>query len=264
MERTPGTFGWADLLTTDVAAAKAFYAGLFGWTYEDLPTPMGVDYTMCSVDGQLVCGMAPLPPAMAEAGGTPVWNVHVLTEDADAVAATAVAAGGTVVMPAMDVMDSGRMVMVAGPDGASVGAWQPREHKGAEVFDEPGSITWTELQSRDLTASREFLSAVFGWTWDRQQIEMEYWVAHPAATPHGMPPRDIAGAMNMPDGVPPSAPSMWVTYFAVDDCQTSADQVAALGGSLFLHPMQMGPGTFAGATDPTGAMVFFGSFPEPV
>lgn len=259
MAWAPGTFGWVDLLTTDVAAAKRFYAGLLGWTYEDLPTPVGVDYTMCHLDDRMVCGLGPQPPAMTTAGAPPVWNSYVLVEDADAVASAAESAGGRVVMPAMDVMESGRMVMVAGPDDAVVGAWEPREHEGAEVVGEPGAVTWNELQTRDLGAAREFLTATFGWSWRRQAGDFEYWVADAESSPD-----DVCGAMNMPDGVPPSAPSMWVVYFAVDDCHVSASRVAELGGSLFLPPMTMGPGTFAGAADPSGAMFFFGSFPEPV
>jgi predicted enzyme related to lactoylglutathione lyase len=258
MRLTPGTFGWVDLLTTDVTAAKRFYSGLFSWTYEDLPTPVGVDYTMCYVDGELVSGMGPQPPSMAESGAPPVWNTYVFVESADAVATAAEAAEGTVVMPAMDVMESGRMVMVAGPDGAVVGAWQPLEHQGAEVFDRPGAVTWHELQSRDLPASRDFLTDVFGWRWERQPGEMEYWVARVGSTSE-----DVGGAMNMPDGVSPGAPSMWVVYFAVADCDVSAAHVQELGGSLFLPPMEMGPGRFAGASDPMGAMFFFGSFPDP-
>jgi predicted enzyme related to lactoylglutathione lyase len=257
MRLVPGTFGWADLQTSDVSAAKVFYSGLFGWTYEDLPTPVGVDYTMCYADGQMVCGLGPQPPEMAAAGVPPVWSSYVFVEDADATGDSAVAAGGTIVMPAMDVMDSGRMVMVEGPDGAVVGAWQPYTHQGAETFDSPGAVTWNELQSRDLPAAREFLSAVFGWRWDLQPGEMEYWVAHVDTTTD-----DIGGAMNMPDGVPPMAPSMWVVYFGVGDCDASAAHVTDLGGELFLPPMEMGPGRFAGATDPTGAMFFFGSFPD--
>jgi predicted enzyme related to lactoylglutathione lyase len=259
MDWTPGTFGWVDLVTTDVPAAKRFYAGMLGWTYEDRPTPVGVDYTMCYRDELMVCGMGPQPPAMQAAGAPPAWNSYVLVEDADETAAAAEAAGGGVVMPVMDVMDSGRMVMVAGPDGAVVGAWQPIEHEGAELFGEPGAVTWNELQSRDLVAARDFLSETFGWTWRRQAGELEYWVADAEESPE-----DVGGAMNMPDGVPLEAPSMWVVYFAVDDCYRSAVQVAELGGSLFLPPMVMGPGTFAGAVDPTGGMFFFGSFPEPV
>jgi predicted enzyme related to lactoylglutathione lyase len=205
---------------------------------------------------------------MSESGAPPVWNSYVFVDDADAVAAAAEAAGGTVVMPAMDVMESGRMVMVAAPDGAVIGAWQPLEHQGAEAFDRPGAVTWNELQSRDLAAARDFLSEVFGWGWDRQPGEMEYWVAHVGSSAddtasEGGTHDEVGGAMNMPDGVPLSAPSMWVVYFGVDDCDLSAAHVTELGGSLFLPPMEMGPGRFAGASDPAGAMFFFGSFPDP-
>ena len=90
---------------------------------------------------------------------------------------------------------------------------------------------------------------------------MEYYVATstPRSRRHGN-----GGAMHMPDGVPPEAPSMWVVYFAVDDCDASADRVHAAGRRA-LHAAD-GDGTgqrFAGATDPTGAMFFFGSFPGP-
>jgi predicted enzyme related to lactoylglutathione lyase len=89
---------------------------------------------------------------------------------------------------------------------------------------------------------------------------MEYYVGHVEGKPDDT---SNCGAMNMPEGVPVEAPSMWVVYFAVADCTTSAEQVQVLGGQLFMPPMEMGPGKFAGAMDPTGAMFFFGDlFPE--
>src|ERR1700745_1190168 len=36
-----GTPNWVDLQTTDQAAAKEFYSGLFGWTYDAQPMPAG-------------------------------------------------------------------------------------------------------------------------------------------------------------------------------------------------------------------------------
>ena len=54
-ERTsykPGTPSFVDLSTTDVAAAKDFYAGLFGWTYEDMDAGNGSTYTMASLPGR--------------------------------------------------------------------------------------------------------------------------------------------------------------------------------------------------------------------
>lgn len=259
MRLTHGTFGWVDLQTSDVAAAKAFYSGFFGWTYEDMPTPMGVDYTMCYLDGQMVAGLSPQPGELAAAGAPSMWNSYVFVEDVDAVAAAVEAAGGSVMMPVMDVMNSGRMTMIASPDGAVVGIWQPIKHEGADVFNVPGALTWNELQSRDLDAARPFLSEVFGWEWKQMPGDMEYHVAHIAAKPDDT---TNCGAMNLPESVPPEAPSMWIVYFAVADCEASSQAVAGLGGKLFMPPMEMGPGKFAGATDPTGAMFFFGSFPD--
>jgi predicted enzyme related to lactoylglutathione lyase len=259
---SPGTFGWADLLTDDIATAKKFYSELFDWDFLDLPAAAGVDYTMCLVDGQMVCGLMPQPSGVPDADAPPAWNSYVIVDDVDVVAAAAESAGGRVVTPPMDVMTAGRVVTVAGPDSALCAAWQPLEHQGAELFDEPGAITWNELQSRDLEASREFLSRVFGWHWERQPGGLEYWVAHVDVSGE-----DVCGAMNMPDGVTGHAsntsPSSWVVYFAVEDCDVSAGHVGDLGGMLFLPPIEMGPGKFAGATDPSGAMFYFGSFPDP-
>ena len=44
-----GTPSWVDLQTTDQEAAKAFYSGLFGWTYDDQPMPQGPVYSMAQI-----------------------------------------------------------------------------------------------------------------------------------------------------------------------------------------------------------------------
>lgn len=257
MRLNQGQFGWVDLSTTDVDAAKAFYTGLFGWQYDDIPTPMGVDYTMCHLGGELVAGLGPMPPGMVDTGAPSTWNSYVIVKDVDAVAAAAVESGGAVVMPAMDIMTSGRMAMIAGPDGAVLGLWQPIEHQGADLVDVPGAVAWNELQSRDLDAAMTFLADVLGWRWESGSDDMEYHICHV----EGLERSGNGGAMPMPDGVPSEAPSMWVVYFGVADCDAAAGLVTSLGGELILPPMQMGPNRFAGAVDPTGAMFFFGSFP---
>ena len=45
-----GTPCWVDLATTDLAGAKAFYAGLFSWEYVDEEMDIGV-YSMAMLDG---------------------------------------------------------------------------------------------------------------------------------------------------------------------------------------------------------------------
>lgn len=56
---------WIDLATPDPAASKAFFAELFGWTYDDQPTDQpGTDYTMARKGAASAAGkMALSPPA---------------------------------------------------------------------------------------------------------------------------------------------------------------------------------------------------------
>jgi uncharacterized protein len=250
MDQTPGLFGWVDLVTTDVAAAKDFYSGLFGWTTEDIPTPMGPSYTMCRKDGKLVAGIGPQPPDMA--GAPSLWNSYVLVEDIDAVCAAVPGAGGAVVMPAMDIMTQGRMAMVADPSGAVVGLWQPGDHQGAELYNVPGALTWNELQTRDLAAATPFYEQVLGWRFQAGEESPDYLMIVLDAKPGD--DKSNGGAMAMPPGVPDQVPSFWGVYFAVEDVDASAARAAELGAVEAFAPMDMGPMRFAGLHDPTGAM----------
>ena len=199
---------------------------------------------MCYLDGQMVAGMGPQPEAMAAAGAPSMWNSYVFVEDVDAIAVAAEAAGGSVLMPAMDVMESGRMAMIASPDGAVVGAWQPTGAPGGGGLRRSGcpdleraavAQPWSgsALPVRGL---RMALGASSRWRWSTTSV----------TSMRKLDDTTNCGAMNMPDGVPPEAPSMWVVYFAVGDCDASAAAVPGLGGELFMPPMEMGPGKFAG------------------
>jgi uncharacterized protein len=260
MQHPHGLFGWVDLVTTDVAASKAFYGGLFGWTTEDFPTPMGPAYTMCFLDGRTVAGIGPQPPGMADAGMPSMWNSYVLVADLDAVCAAVPGAGGAVVMPAMDVMTQGRMAMIADPGGAVVGLWQPVDHEGAEVFNEPGSLGWNELQTRDLPAATTFYEQVFGWRFEPGDDSGYLVIALDAKDGDD---KSNGGAMTMPEGVPPDVPAHWAVYFAVGDCDAAVARAQELGASVFLPAMDMGTMRFAGIADPTGAMCMLVSSEAP-
>src|SRR6478672_1253132 len=96
-ERThypPGTFCWTDLTTTDQAAAKAFYGGLFGWEAEDLPVGEGAFYSMQRLRGKDVAAISPQPQQQREAGVPPAWNSYVSVDSADAAAQRAKELGG--------------------------------------------------------------------------------------------------------------------------------------------------------------------------
>ena len=149
-----GVFNWIDLTTTDVAGAKAFYGGLFGWEGDDMPTGGGPDYTMFKIDGHAVAGATPMSADMEQMGVPPVWVSYVKYDDIDGAAARAAEAGGQVFMPPMDVLDSGRMTLIQDPTGAAFGIWSPRAFEGAALVNQPNTLAWNELQTRDLPAAR--------------------------------------------------------------------------------------------------------------
>jgi predicted enzyme related to lactoylglutathione lyase len=128
---TPGTFSWTDLNTTDQEAAKTFYTGLFGWSYDDAPVGDDVYDSMASIDGKMVAAISPQPQQQREAGAPPAWNSYITVDSADQTLARAAELGATVHAQAFDVMDAGRMGVVQDPQGAWFLVWEPKQHIGA-------------------------------------------------------------------------------------------------------------------------------------
>jgi uncharacterized protein len=243
-EYTPGTFCWSELASSDQAAAKAFYGGLFGWQADDRPVGDGVYYSMQLVGGKPVAAIAPQPQQQRDAGVPPLWNSYVSVDSADALAERAKELGATVHAPPFDVMTVGRMAVIQDPQGAFFMLWQPREHIGAGLVNAPGALVWNELQSPDLDASAAFYGELFGW-----QVE-------PFS---GMRERYLsiknAGANNggMRDLTPPSPPS-WLVYFGVEDVEQALAKVGKLGGAKLAGPIDIQIARIAVVADPQGAV----------
>ena len=244
-EYPDGIFSWVDLGTTDPEAAKAFYGGLFGWSFLDLPTDSGNVYSMAQLESYHVCGLGPLDPDMQAQGIPPFWTSYIKHDDVDSAATKAADAGGTVMFPPLDVMDSGRMTIIQDPSGASFGVWQPGTHYGAQLVNIPNTLSWNELQTRDVAGARNFYSAVFGWTYE---VDPNGYVS---CLQDG---RSQAGMMQIDESwgeVPPN----WSIYFLVADVDSSAAQVQELGGKLLVPPTPAGEvGKFAMAQDPQGGV----------
>ena len=243
----PGTFCWVDLATTDPAAAKVFYGDLFGWTAEDMPIGEGAVYTMLRLDGDDVAALYDLPADQREQGVPPYWFHYVSVENADAAAARARELGGTVVAEAFDVFDSGRMAIIQDPTGAMVGAWQPRAHIGARRVNDPGSLTWNDLQTRDPEAAIAFYGGLFGWEAERveQDGKLVYVILRNAGRGNGgiMPMTEQHGA----------TPPFWLAYFVVASCDAAAARVRELGGDVLAGPRDVPNGRIAVVRDRQGA-----------
>lgn len=243
----PGTPCWVDLMSPDVDASTSFYRDLFGWDAEDQYDDEGTRiYTSFSRDGKVVAGLGGQPPEMD--GAPPVWNTYVATDDVDETTAKVEKAGGSVMMPPMDVMDQGRMAIYSDPTGAVISVWEAGQHRGAEVCNEPGTWSWNELMTRDIDRALTFYSDVFGWSYDG--MEMPFGTYHVIT---GGDEGGRGGLMAMPDGMPDMVPNHWAVYFMVDDADAIVGRVSELGGQVVQGPDDApGVGRIATLHDPMG------------
>ena len=126
-----------------------------------MPAGSGGKYLIARIRGGDVAAVSSQPEG---APSDAVWNTYIWVENADEAAAKAREAGGSVVSEPFDVTDAGRMAVLADPEGAVFCVWQARKHKGARVVNEPGSLNFNVLSTRDPEAAKRFYGAVFGWT----------------------------------------------------------------------------------------------------
>ena len=234
---------WADVMTSDSAATRAFYRELLGWDAEEPNEEFG-GYFNFTKDGSRIAG------AMAnQGGGMPdLWSIYVAVEDAAATCEAVTKAGGTVMVAPMAVGTLGSMAVVVDPTGAVIGMWQPGDHKGFGYVAEPGAPGWFELFTNDYEASRTFYTDAFGWDLHKvsDEDDFKYSTLQDGEA-------QAAGIMDagafLPEGVPPH----WSIYFAVDDVDAALVKVAELGGSVEAAAEDTPYGRLATAVDPTGA-----------
>jgi predicted enzyme related to lactoylglutathione lyase len=244
----PGTFSWVDVQTTDPEAGKRFYTQLFGWEAEDMPAGGAGVYTMFSLRGRYVSALSEMSGEQFE-GVPPHWNSYVTVDDVDERAKAAVELGGKLLMDPFDVLDSGRMAVLQDPVGAVVMLWEPRRHIGAQLIQEPGTLAWNELLTRDTDTAARFYTQLFGWRTEEMDIE-------------GGPPYTVFQRGDQPAGglfeiredmgdVPPN----WSVCFAVADADATVARTEELVGSVVTPPMDIPTvGRFAVLADPQGAV----------
>ena len=241
-----GTPDWVDLQTTDQAAAKRYYAALFGWAYEDGSMPQGGVYSMAILHGETVAAIVPMPPGTRE-GMPPMWNTYLAVDDVDSAVANVGPADGQVLMPPTDIGDAGRMAFVADPTGAAVGLWQARRHIGATLVGDTGAVVWNELLTDKPEAALAFYQAVVGITHSTMNMApgQDYILLNVGDD-------NVGGCAEPPM---PGVPNHWHVYFAVDDADATAVKAGAEGGSVAAEPFDIpSVGRTAVLTDPQGAM----------
>jgi hypothetical protein len=264
----PGVPCWIDTTPPDPAAAVAFYGGLFGWNFEDvMPEGSGGSYFIARLRGGDVGAVGSQPegaPPMA------AWNTYIAVESADDAASRVLDAGGQVLQGPFDVGDAGRMAVFADPDGAVFCVWQAKAHRGARIVNEPGSLNFNVLNTRDPQGAKAFYGSVFGWETLELGGGTEMWrlpgygdfleSADPglrermaaSGAPSGF--EDVVASLSPIAEDQAEVAAHWGVTFAVEDADATAEKAAQLGGEVLVAPFDAPWVRMTVLADPQGAV----------
>jgi uncharacterized protein len=270
----PGVPCWVDTSQPDPEAAVDFYSGLFGWQFENvMPPGSGGKYFIARLDGREVAAVGGLPESPPRPA---TWDTYVWVESADETASKVRAAGGRVVTEPFDVMDAGRTAVFTDPEGAAFCVWQAKAHRGARAVNEPGSLNFNGLNTRDAEGAKSFYGSVFGWETLALPGGFEMWTL-PGYGDHlelddpglrervaefGGPPgfEDVVASINPIAADQPEVPAHWSVTFAVDDADAAAKQATELGGTVVVAPFDAPWVRMTVLTDPQGATFIASKF----
>jgi hypothetical protein len=236
-----GRFVWHELLTTDTAAAAAFYPKVVPWRTAPSSMP---GYTIWMAGQAQIGGLMALP---TQAGATPPhWLIYVGTPNVDATCTQAQGLGAHVVKAATDIPNVGRFAVLSDPQGATFAVFTPGGGPPPATQPAQGGFSWHELATTDVAAALRFYGQLFGWRkgpgHDMGAMGV-YQIFEHAGSP--------VGGMCRP-GSAQSAPS-WLSYVHVADATRAVAAAKAAGGRLLHGPMEVPGGSWiALLTDPQG------------
>ncbi len=235
---------WADLMSSDIDAARVFYPEVLGWTAGDRNSEFG-GYMMFFKDDQPVAGAMSSEPGSDQASA---WTPYLSVSNAQEFVTRAENNGATVFMGPQVVGDIGTMAILADPAGATIGLWEPNNFAGFALYDQAGAPAWFEHHSRDYNAAVDFYRSAFNW--DIQNIsdtdEFRYATAGHDETP-------FAGIMDSSNFLPEGVAAQWSMYVGVDSVDASCEAVLRLGGTVVDAAADTPYGRIASVADMSGA-----------
>ncbi len=241
---TPGTFCWTDLAVKDLAKEKKYYANVFGWGSQDLPAPDTDEapYSLLQVDHKSTCALYPEHDHHKQA---PQWLTYISVENVDETIKKANEAGGTLITPAMDVMDAGRLAVLQDPTGARFAVWQAKEFVGAEIQETAGSVCWRELITSNVDVAGKFYASIFGWEPKvSDKGDRKYLLFSKGK-------ELVCGMMAPPER---GIPTHWITYWETNNCDQTVEKAKRFGGHVIKGTTEIKDvGRFAILLDPEGA-----------
>lgn len=238
---TPGRFVWRELMTTDVAKAKGFYGGLFGWEFDDVQMA-DTTYVVVKAGGKELGGVMPTNCEDVPSH----WLSYVSVEDVDAAANLAKENGGTVPVGPLEIPNVGRFAIIADPDGAHVSVFRANAGDPTPEFPPaPGTFCWETLSTKDVARAKGFYGSVVGWTL--------------ASSPSGNADMSVfkAGDNVVADvEIAKSAPPHWTTYVVVPRLDDANAHAIELGATVLVPRVEVpNIGRISIIQDPTGAVL---------
>jgi len=247
MARSHGRFLWYELVTTDVAAANAFYADVIGWGTQEAATAAA--YTLFTAAGSAVSGLMRLPDAARQSGLRPSWVGYVGVDDVDAAAERIERLGGAVYVPPTDVPNISRVSVAADPQMATIAVlkWVNGGQDEPADLDAPGRVGWHELLAADWEKAFAFYREVFGWQRARSQA------GEPSSYQLFSTGGQTVGGMFTKPATQPVP--FWLYYFNVADIDEATRRVKAGGGRIVNGPIEvLGSRWILQCTDPQSAL----------
>lgn len=220
-----GRFVWRETMSQNAAKTKAFYGGLFGWSFDDVNMGDMGTYTIIKNAGTGIGGIMQFPPDKAQIPTH--WASYVSVADVDASIATAVKNGGKSHWGPMDVPNTGRMAGILGFDGAALAVMTPTGPDQAPPGRPPlGAFCWETLTTSDMDRAKTFWTSVVGWKTGSGAGMPTFSVGD------GME-NQVADIQTAQGPVPPN----WLTFVVVDKVESAAAKAEKLGGKVMMPAM---------------------------
>lgn len=241
----PGEVVWADLVTTDVDSATAFYARVFGWQARPGDDP---GYVELASNGKVIAAVARYEDADAAAGSAR-WLVSISVTDVDESVRRVERQGGSTLQAPEEFPDRGRFAVVADSQGAVFMLLRASGGDPPDTDVATGSWSWAELWTRDAKSAARFYENAIGY---RALHDPEDSGPQPVVlTTEGRPRATI---VEIPwQDVEPN----WIPYVPVADARDTLRRAKAAGGSVLLtsDDVENDEGSFAAViADPTGGV----------
>jgi hypothetical protein len=245
-EHHVGKVIFVELVTPDLAAAKKFYAGLFGWTFRDIQAGE-IAYAEAFLDGRPVAGLIHKTIAAGEQR-QPAWLSFFAVGDVDAARKVALQNGAKVLFEPHNIPDRGREAVFADPQGAVFAVLASSSGDPPDVLAVLGEWIWSSLITRDPDTNAAFYQTLFDYEVFELPASEDYQHLLLASDNYAR-----ASVNTLPVNRPNAHPH-WLNYVRVEDTVKMTAKVTALGGRVLVEPrIDRHGGKIAVVADPSGA-----------